>query len=357
MAQKLSSLGQPLVPNPLPIDPDTPADVRRWNSRNNETYTLVFSDEFNKDGRTFEPGKDKIWEAQDLHYWQTKDYEYYSPPQAATRDGSLVLTLEKKPTKDGFEYVSGMINSWNKFCFQGGYIETRVSFPGDGKVSGYWPAVWTLGNLGRAGFGATTDGLWPYTYNSCDQGVLPNQVNRDLSSLPGQRLSACVCNGNHPSPGIGRGAPEIDIIEGSVDVGGLPNVSMSYQMAPFDEGYRIKESAYRIFNYGTEKPGETRMNLYIGDKSQQCASAIHFLDSEVSGGRKFQTFGFEYTPGENGFIRWYSNGQPVWEINSSAIGPNEFSKVSQRLISEEPMVSSAYIYIYLFIASLSTNPE
>ena len=30
---------------------------------------LVFSDEFNRDGRTFYPGDDPYWEAVDLHYW------------------------------------------------------------------------------------------------------------------------------------------------------------------------------------------------------------------------------------------------------------------------------------------------
>lgn len=32
---------------------------------------LVFSDEFNQDGRTFYPGDDPYWEAVDLHYWGT----------------------------------------------------------------------------------------------------------------------------------------------------------------------------------------------------------------------------------------------------------------------------------------------
>jgi beta-glucanase (GH16 family) len=32
-------------------------------------------------------------------------------------------------------------------------------FPGFPQYAGMWPAVWTMGNLGRAGYGATTDGL------------------------------------------------------------------------------------------------------------------------------------------------------------------------------------------------------
>ena len=27
----------------------------------------------------------------------------------------------------------------------------------------FWPGVWTMGNLGRAGYGATTEGEWAFT--------------------------------------------------------------------------------------------------------------------------------------------------------------------------------------------------
>ena len=116
-----------------------------------------------------------------------------------------------------------------------------------------------MGNLGRAGYGASLDGLWPYTYDSCDVGTLPNQTFPDgtplaatntgydqgvLSYAPGQRLSACTCTGeDHPGPikndgsFVGRSAPEIDILEAIVDektrVG---YISQSAQWAPYDTG-------------------------------------------------------------------------------------------------------------------------
>lgn len=63
-------------------------------------------------------------------------------------------------------------------CFQYSvYIEVSVSLPGSPSVSGFWPGVWMMGNLGRPGYGATTDGMWPYTYDSCDIGTLKNQTN------------------------------------------------------------------------------------------------------------------------------------------------------------------------------------
>lgn len=37
---------------------------------------LVFSDEFNTEGRSFYPGDDPYWEAADLYYWSTNDLEW-----------------------------------------------------------------------------------------------------------------------------------------------------------------------------------------------------------------------------------------------------------------------------------------
>lgn len=53
------------------IDRDPPKNAYTWNSLQNdgERWQLVFSDEFNVDGRTFYPGDDPYWEALDLHYW------------------------------------------------------------------------------------------------------------------------------------------------------------------------------------------------------------------------------------------------------------------------------------------------
>lgn len=52
------------------IDLDTPRDVYQKPSyRDGSMMALVFSDEFNTDGRSFYPGDDPYWEAVDLHYW------------------------------------------------------------------------------------------------------------------------------------------------------------------------------------------------------------------------------------------------------------------------------------------------
>jgi beta-glucan synthesis-associated protein KRE6 len=64
------------------IDRDTPEEVKTKKSYNsNEDLVLVFSDEFNRDGRTFWPGDDPYWEAVDLWYWGTVNLEWYDPMQ------------------------------------------------------------------------------------------------------------------------------------------------------------------------------------------------------------------------------------------------------------------------------------
>ena len=56
------------------IDLDTPQNLYTKPSYHDpsQTLQLVFSDEFNVDGRTFYPGDDPYWEAVDLHYWQVR---------------------------------------------------------------------------------------------------------------------------------------------------------------------------------------------------------------------------------------------------------------------------------------------
>ena len=53
------------------IDNDTPKDAHTTRSYTDpsKNMQLIFSDEFNLDGRTFYPGDDPYWEASDFHYW------------------------------------------------------------------------------------------------------------------------------------------------------------------------------------------------------------------------------------------------------------------------------------------------
>ncbi|KAF5372313.1 hypothetical protein D9615_009226 [Tricholomella constricta] len=403
---RINATGQAPVLFQMPdlIDLDTPDSAKTRTGYDGFQYDLVFSDEFNAEGRTFYPGDDPYWEAVDLWYGATGDIEWYDPSQVTTRNGSLVITMDSVDTlvagltpgesaliplylpflpasteltalpagstapftaaeNHNLQYRSGMLQSWNKFCFTSGYIEVAVVLPGPNEdARGYvglgwaegtrrdplrlrrpfsmsfapsplrplhisltapslppstqWPGAWTMGNLARPGYPATTDGMWPYTYNECDVGTFPNQTNKDklgppaalhsdesrsrynyeLSWLSGQRASACSCPGSdHPGPTVsrGRGAPEIDILEAERDKD-EPNghvVSQSAQFAPFTHDYLYgNESAdqWAIFS-----PNVTRANKYRGSAVQQAVSGIVKLPSDMfqGTGQRFAKLG------------------------------------------------------------------
>jgi hypothetical protein len=111
------------------VDPDTPHAAKTRVGFDGQTYNLVFSDEFNLDNRTFYPGDDPYWEAADLWYLQTGDAEWYDPRQVYTAGGSLHVRIENVPS-NGMPFRSGMLQSWNKFCFTSGYIEVALTLPG-----------------------------------------------------------------------------------------------------------------------------------------------------------------------------------------------------------------------------------
>ncbi|BGP54249.1 hypothetical protein JCM8202_001385 [Rhodotorula sphaerocarpa] len=358
-----NSTGQvPNIPNlPSLIDDSTPSDKYARTGFDGQQYELVFSDEFNTDGRTFWPGDDPYWEAVDLHYWATKDVEWYDPDAVTTEGGDMVITMTEQPW-NGLNFRSGMVQSWNKMCFTGGYIEFNVSLPGQPFAQGLWPGLWTMGNLGRAGYGSSVDGLWPYTYDSCDVGTLPNQTwpngtdpvaakksgssdyGGELSYLVGQRLSACTCPADaseHPGPNVktGRGAPEIDVLEGQIAPNGKQGyASQSIQFAPFDPGYLWRNDTT------AENPGLivwnssiTSQNLWTGAISQESASFNTLTDDTSYEGKGYTSYGYEYDPGAEGRITWAINGSQTWQLNADAMPPNAETQIGQRLISQEPM--------------------
>lgn len=58
------------------VDPQTPQDQLTRTGFDGHEYELVFSDEFNQDGRSFYPGDDPYWEAVDL--WVCSLFTLYS---------------------------------------------------------------------------------------------------------------------------------------------------------------------------------------------------------------------------------------------------------------------------------------
>ncbi|KAI5948978.1 hypothetical protein KGF57_005041 [Candida theae] len=333
----LSAIRQDLV------DPDTPSDALTLESKGGDKWKLVFSDEFNAEGRTFYDDDDQFFVAPDIHYDATKDLEWYDPDAVTTANGTLVLRLDAFKNHDLF-YRSGMVQSWNKMCFTQGRIEVSARLPNYGTVSGLWPGLWTMGNLGRPGYLGSTEGVWPYSYDSCDAGITPNQSSPDgISYLPGQRLNKCTCPGeSHPNRGTGRGAPEIDIIEGEIMTTTDSNkqnngvASQSLQLAPMDIWYMPDYDFIEIYNYSI-----TTMNTYAGGPFQQAFSATTTLNItwyERGDGleHQYQRFGFELLNDDSdGYLRWYVGRDPTLTVYSTALHPN--GNIGWRPLSKEPM--------------------
>lgn len=317
------------------IDPDTPEQVKKRKGEFGDDYVLVFSDEFNQNNRTFYEGDDPYFFAGDFWYGATRDLEWYDPDAVTTYDGALELRLDKFRNHN-LDFRSGMLNSWNQLCFKGGIFEVSVSLPGPGGAPGLWPGAWTMGNLGRPGYLSTTEGMWPYTYQACDVGITPNQSSSDgLSNLPGQRLPSCTCPGeDHPTPGTGRGAPEIDIIEvgATYPPHNMPIATQSFQVAPFDVYW------YPNYNY-TAFPDYSLSwyNGYTGGPYQQAISATTNLNKDWFDGKAYQRYSFEYQPGEgeDAFISWKVGDETMFMMDGRAIGPN--GNIQARQVSEEPM--------------------
>lgn len=198
--------------------------------------------------------------------------------------------------------------------------------------------------------------MWPYSYDTCDLGTFPNQTAQNgtptaaatggsgggpLSFLPGQRVSKCTCAGSdHPGPSTdtGRGVPEIDILEGQVDVSVFRGqASQSYQIAPYNLQYEYNTGGTSIYNSSI-----TQYNSYKGGVWQQAVSAVTYVDSQNYNGTGYAPYAFEWWSNPDnraeGYITWYSDGAETWTLDADAIGPDTQSQVSSRLISEEPMV-------------------
>ncbi|KAL8935530.1 MAG: hypothetical protein Q9211_004650 [Gyalolechia sp. 1 TL-2023] len=322
------------------IDKDTPKSAMTKKAPDGTMLNLVFSDEFNVDGRTFYPGDDPYFTAVDLWYGVTQDLEWYDPDAVTTRNGVLELRFDQF-NNHGLNYRSGMVQSWNQLCFTGGLLEASLSLPGNGETVGFWPGFWSMGNLGRAGHAGTTDGMWPYSYNDdeCDAGITANQSQTDgLSYLPGMRLPACTCDGeDHPSPGKSRSAPEIDVIEASVATIGPQGstqmngvVSQSCQVAPFDIWYQPNTDFMEIYD-----PTVTVLNSYQGGVFQQALSGLTNVNNDWYDGKAYQKYNFYYIPGKTGNIVWSIADEPNWKLDARALGPN--GNIGQRTIPMEPM--------------------
>ena len=184
---------------PPAVDPLTPAEALN-KTVDGANMRLVFSDEFEiKQKFTVADSADERgnaslkWSPHFVPGAETAGAVYYIPELAEITGGNMVITIKNNRRFGMATYQSAQISTWNKFCFQGGYIEASYlpPLPTDQlTVNGLWVGIWTLANLVRANYGGSAQGQWPFSYDECVpfEGVATTggNINGDQ-----QRISRC----------------------------------------------------------------------------------------------------------------------------------------------------------------------
>jgi beta-glucanase (GH16 family) len=273
---------------------------------------------------------------------------YYSPYNANTTKGVLSITTERKvnayrafneKTKEFYldkkHIQTGMVQSWNKFCIVGGIVEFSARLPGDPQVGGLWPALWMLGNLARATYVGSSNFMWPYSYNKCDDA---NRVS--------QEISACSkVNHYNMESYRGRGAPEIDVIESMQgETGKLPSTfiqrpyqSASLQIAPGIENKRPNMGSrphpdhwYTDLEYGNSSPVDLNPFFYGVTLEHKPRSHTYQADAVSANLQLNDThyedqhiYRVEWEPpaedGTGGYVRWYTDDEFVFGLTGDSL--------------------------------------
>ena len=352
------------------IDPDTPIEKHTTiplTADDTRDYKIIFSDEFETDGRSFNDGEDPRWTSLDKNDYTNNALHYYRSINARTNKGHLQITTDlqdtpykaynektKKYYVDTKHVQSAMLQTWNKFCFTGGIIEVSAKLPGQSSIGGLWPAVWLLGNLARATYVGSSDWVWPFSYEKCD-----------LATRYSQEIDSCRKVSHYGMrPGVGRGAPEIDILEAmGGEPGPLPNTpiqrpyfSSSLQVAPgvnkdrpvlmqqpkpghWYENLEYGNSTYlNPFFYGVTLIHKPKDYTYQSDAiSANTHVSQHYYDFQ-------HIYRVEWEPsinGTGGYVKWFLDGNFVFGIVGDSLNLTGAS------VPSEPM----YIILNTAVAS------
>lgn len=99
-----------------------------------DEWKLVWADEFNQKGNSFDTSKWKF-EAKGEAPWNK--YMVQSSEQAYVQNGKLILRAERKNGK----YITGGISTQGKMSFKYGKLEIYAKF---NSFQGGWPAIWLM---------------------------------------------------------------------------------------------------------------------------------------------------------------------------------------------------------------------
>ncbi|MBL3655345.1 glycoside hydrolase family 16 protein [Fulvivirga sediminis] len=115
-------------------------------------YRLVWSDEFNDDGKP-----DSANWSYEYGFVRNQELQWYQPENALCDKGSLIITARQEavanddydPSSNNWklnrrqaDYTSACLHSRGKVTFKYGMLEVRAKID---TTQGLWPAIWTLG--------------------------------------------------------------------------------------------------------------------------------------------------------------------------------------------------------------------
>ena len=120
----------------------------------NDDWRLVWSDEFNTEGRL----SPSVWNYEQ-GYVRNEEAQWYQPDNAVCKGGFLVIEARKSgivrilftypvvtigvKEREFIEYTSSSVTTAGKKEFLYGRFEVRARIP---VAKGAWPAIWTLGS-------------------------------------------------------------------------------------------------------------------------------------------------------------------------------------------------------------------
>jgi beta-glucanase (GH16 family) len=94
--------------------------------------------------------------------------EYFEPSQVHVNNG-LTLTAARGSSQPGYQWTSGVVSTYGKFQFDGGYVQIEARMPGG---DGMWPGLWML--PGPGGSHGDDNELDLFEGNYIGNGVSPN---------------------------------------------------------------------------------------------------------------------------------------------------------------------------------------
>lgn len=100
------------------------------------SYRLVFTDEFN--GTSVNTTK---WNIASPGWTMPNSASAASADKVSVGNGVLTLSATRTASSGTTQFSSGSISSYQKYTFDGGYVEARIDLP---STPGSWPAFWGL---------------------------------------------------------------------------------------------------------------------------------------------------------------------------------------------------------------------